>query len=851
MTTNAFTQLLEETLSASTDNFLGDNADFFARLLFDNLGPSDSRERLARYYISQRMYLQTARLLQKPASEIEQYILGVALFYLEKYDDAMVALVGGSTNRSLADFLRESQQKAVETVFLDQLSPRSGSETPQFETLGPGRFSLSPEIKRKERKEPSGRFGNSVRALGNTDLNPISLGGRPMEAKTPPRKKKADGGRRLRQKPPNFRLTDFPADCVANGVFGFYFLGLCFEKKGKLEEALMCFRNGYRIDPRMFHCYLKFVELVSKTEFQKMLREARAPDEVSLVERLSKDAGKRRKMRPKLISSTKLMSYLLQNASQSGLLRKRDALEAEISSPDLKKRGHRSTKRAKVGGERMPSDFLMGCHSTLSGVTPNANVCPADRILSGLVCKKENQKIGKKIGPKLDQIHLTEFKSGLGKAINGGQHNDGDCLNVSSLFLTSIRPDEPLKPAFDSASMALSQTDRPSAILQKENADISLDAELSHSPHRFEFEPEKPEKKVPPTSQPRKKAVKASQELHPANPLLIFLNTLKQIVVHFSFHEYPDVIEAASSYTAAADAHPTDQKCSFAVVLAARSCMNKMDYERATRLFELAQTQNPNTADGLDYYSSCLWYNRSISKLLELERKIAFDFPADPINLVIRGNSCSLVKKTEEAINCFRKALKRNPNDSYVLCLLGHEHMFLEDFTGATRCYRRALQADPLQFNAHWGLGNISKQRDESMEALVHFYHALAINPHCSLLYSYIGLTNLSLDWNKKAIENFERAEKQAGGDAMNSYYKAMAMFKVNDLEGAADVLAKLITTLKKEPKVYVLLGKIYHKMGKMEEAHDCFLHAIHLDPRDSQGKIRELSEWINAGIAN
>lgn len=849
MTASAFTQLLEETLTASAENFLGDNADFFARLLFDNLGPSDSRERLARYYLTQKMYLQTARLLQNPASEMERYLLGVALFHLERYDDSMAALVESSANRALADFLRESQQKAVETVFLDQLSFRSGSETPILLPPGAARFEMSPEAGRTPRDDPHGRFGRGVRNFGDTDLNPAAPEARIREPKTPPRRKRGEGTRRLRQRPPNFRQAEFPADCVANGAFGFYFLGLCFEKKGKLEEALMCFRNGYRIDPRLFHCYLKFVELASKTEFQKMLQDVRTPDEASFVERLSKDTGRRRKMRPKLISSAKLMSYLLQNASQSGLLKRRDASEAQIPTPELKRRVPRSTKRSKAGSELMPSDFLVGCHSAFNGLSPNSSVSPADRILSGLVCKKENQKVGQRVGPKLDQIHLTEFKTGLSKASNTLLVNEVDCLNVSSLYLTSIRPEEPIKAPFDSTSIGLTQTDRPSILLQKENAEISMDADLSHSPHRFDFEPEKSEKKVAPVSQPRKKLTKLGQELHPANPLLLFLNTLKPIVVHFAFHEYPDVIEAASPYTT--DPHLSDQKSSFAVVLAARSCMNKMDYEQATRLFELAQTQNPNTVDSLDYYSSCLWYNRSISKLLELERKTAFDFPASPINLVIRGNSCSLVKKTEEAITCFRKALKRNPNDSYVLCLLGHEHMFLEDFTGATRCYRRALQADPLQFNAHWGLGNIAKQRDEAMNALVHFYHALAINPHCSLLYSYIGLTNLSMDMNKRAIENFERAEQQAGGDAMNSYYKAMAMFKVNDLEGAAGVLEKLITTLKKEPKVYVLLGKIYHKMGKMEEAHDCFLHAIHLDPRDSQGKIRELSEWINAGVAN
>ena len=192
----SFPQLLEETLALSAHNYLTDNVDFFARLLLENLGPTDSREALARHYLSQQMHLQTARLLQKPASEAERYLLGVSLFRLDRFDDAIAALTCDAKSRQLTDFLRECEQKAVETVFLDPISHHSDSDALTFGNGDRSPLTLSPEIKRKPTAEGLSRMGYPVSLTSNAKVD------RPTN---PPRK---DGLKAVERRDTNRRTSE-------------------------------------------------------------------------------------------------------------------------------------------------------------------------------------------------------------------------------------------------------------------------------------------------------------------------------------------------------------------------------------------------------------------------------------------------------------------------------------------------------------------------------------------------------------------------------------------------------------------------------------------------------------------
>lgn len=856
MAAECFSMQLEQTMRVSQANLVTENADFFARLLYENLPANASREHLARYYISQKLYIQTTKLLANPTKNIEFYLLGVAHYHLQEYDQAIKALMAGATRPALADFFRRSDVSEFESVFLDQPSPKTLNQNNK-------RFSCpkSPESVKKDKV--SSKQENITSAMISKSYSPQKTPVNIKSGKSPeltqksrqgtPKTRKLQNQRKDKKQTVDFKILNFDADCVANGAFGFYFLGLCFERQRKLEKAAMCFRNSYRLNNLLFSSYIRFVEVTAQIQYESKVIPASRQCESNVETRAHRDALKR-KTKFKFIDSSKIINFLLQDTlTTPGLLRKRSEMDESVKprskSPKAAKEKKPSCKRRKPESDPRKEEPVMAAGNGLSDMNRSCFRMRIEGLKSRVTATSDCVLPAPKVN--ISRFETFSFSNGVNtlkispiprlSPQTALPERPGMTLKTSSLICPIAVSEEPIKSPF-SDIFTHNFADKSILNTQKENSECPHENDpKQHSP-RHETECDRTAGQCPKSNSIKK--LKPSTNFPGNKQLAQFLSKLKLGVIHFAFNEFPETITAFKTVT-----EDTDQRCTYAIVQTARSLMNRMGYTEAAALFEQAISLNPNTVDGLDYYSSCLWYNRSASAMVDLEVRVSKDFANHPICHVVQGNFCSLVKKNPQAIESFKKYLKLDPNNSYIHCLLGHEYMFTEDFANATACYTRSIEEDWRQYNAYWGLGNIAKLQDNPKAALIHFYNALGINPHCRLLHTYIGLSNLSLGLSQLAVKNFTQAEAQ-GEDPMSSYYKALALFKMNDLKSAKEVLEKLISEVKTEPKLYLLLGKTHVKMGEKDKAHECFIRAISLDPRDSQGKIRELSDLVSGNIS-
>ena len=829
---DSFSTQIEEIIENSQLNFIFQNTDFFARLLFENLNQKSCKETISRYYIQQKMYQQVVELLKKPQSELESYYLGVACFHLQMHSEAMNALLSTAKNDKLRVFLRNCEFKEIENVLLEARFREEESRN----DLYVGQSLFSPTKKTTEKNEVK----SAKESLSFDKKNQKSFKSKILDdeklKKTPKTEKlKVENSRKMKTKKLIYRNEEFASECVANGAYGFFYLGMTFEQDSKLEQAALCYRNSYRLDNRIYYSYIKFVETIAKIEFENSFSQKGKTDGHFLFfPKNMRDASKL-KLKSKTAGSVKLMNYLLQT-NENQLLCKRVALPSS-NSPDRKKRG----KKTKPSLAYLTMDSSIKNTNPFGTTFPNPN---CDKILQGSFQKKENQNLLKSVPSSRTEVYSgVETKLTNNKIITGSNfvENEITALKSSQVLISGIHCESKRLSRFESIQ---TMPDKSTHLRQKENNEFCNEPDHLHNSPKLENIND-PILHIYPIT--KSKTVKTKNTSPNISEILLFLRSLKEGIVHFSFNEYPQAIQAFESYNAP-DPTVLEIKCSFALVVSGRCFINMMKYEQASKIFELAVQVNPNVTDGLEYYSSCLWYTKDIAQLLDLERKTSQNFKSNCVNSVIHGNFCSAVKKTDDAIVSFKSAVKHNPSDSYALCLLGHELVFLEDYKSAKECYFKALETDSQQFNAYWGLGNIYLQIDDSQSALVYFYNALAVNPHCALIYSYIGVAHLNLNSSKKALENFEKSEQLIPDSTMNLYHISLAYFKMGDFNRAAIGLQNLLQGVKNEPKLFVLLGKVYQKLGRIQDAHECFAKAINLDPRDSQGKIRELFEMINTG---
>ena len=72
--------------------------------------------------------------------------------------------------------------------------------------------------------------------------------------------------------------------------------------------------------------------------------------------------------------------------------------------------------------------------------------------------------------------------------------------------------------------------------------------------------------------------------------------------------------------------------------------------------------------------------------------------------------------KTKEAINCFDKSIKINPNFSQSYSTLGSIYTELGKSDLAKKNYFKAIDVDPKSFTAHYNLGNFYLQNGDKIK---------------------------------------------------------------------------------------------------------------------------------------
>lgn len=92
---------------------------------------------------------------------------------------------------------------------------------------------------------------------------------------------------------------------------------------------------------------------------------------------------------------------------------------------------------------------------------------------------------------------------------------------------------------------------------------------------------------------------------------------------------------------------------------------------------------NKYQLEGLEYYSTCLWHLKDTSKLFKLSLQLFKDNPNSYQTWVVFGNCYSSFNDHLSAKKFFQRSIQINDSISYIYCLLGHEHLMLEDYEQA------------------------------------------------------------------------------------------------------------------------------------------------------------------------
>ena len=134
----------------------------------------------------------------------------------------------------------------------------------------------------------------------------------------------------------------------------------------------------------------------------------------------------------------------------------------------------------------------------------------------------------------------------------------------------------------------------------------------------------------------------------------------------------------------------------------------------------------------------------------------------------LRGSANALLKKFDEAVACYKKALRINPNYAAIYNNLGNVFKETGEIELAEYNYKKATKIKPNYAEAYYGLGLTLEKKEEFLSAIENYENALINNPNYPEVFFNLGNVYRKNGDYELAIKNYKNATK-----LKKNYYEA------------------------------------------------------------------------------
>lgn len=200
------------------------------------------------------------------------------------------------------------------------------------------------------------------------------------------------------------------------------------------------------------------------------------------------------------------------------------------------------------------------------------------------------------------------------------------------------------------------------------------------------------------------------------------------------------------------------------------------------------------------------------------------------------GEDCYKAGRFSEAVERFREYIWANPNNPAGHHSLGMAHCQLGEFAQAIDPFLRALRLGPEFADVYHTLGAVYSELEQHDNAASAFQNAVRLEPdnadnHCSLAIAYLKL-------NKPAeAMNSAKEALRLKPDSAEAYLHLGCALHC-DSATFAEAAAAYQKVLQLEPDQFIALGNLGDvnlHMGRLEEAQDALIRAGNINPNDSK----------------
>jgi tetratricopeptide (TPR) repeat protein len=238
----------------------------------------------------------------------------------------------------------------------------------------------------------------------------------------------------------------------------------------------------------------------------------------------------------------------------------------------------------------------------------------------------------------------------------------------------------------------------------------------------------------------------------------------------------------------------------------------------------------------------------TVMTLPEWTYSVSKEKPGLAAELCKKGFEFSIQGKYKKALEYYKEAVEKSPDDAESWYGLGSCYVGLEQPPEAIKAFKEAIRTSPDKPRAHYYLGKYYQILGRYKEAIESYQTALGINRDYGP--AYIGLAEIyngqkRINDEKEAIEQLVRIHPDY---AASHYNIGITYGKLGRYRDAIDAFKRALSINPKIPGAYYHLGIMYGNLGSLKEEVAAYKQAIRIAPDFVPAHFNMGVFYLNAG---
>ena len=196
-----------------------------------------------------------------------------------------------------------------------------------------------------------------------------------------------------------------------------------------------------------------------------------------------------------------------------------------------------------------------------------------------------------------------------------------------------------------------------------------------------------------------------------------------------------------------------------------------------------------------------------------------------------------------DMIEGLEQKLKQNPKDIRSLLMLGSSYYMAGKITRAIEIYKTVIAIDPGISHAYYHLG-IAYYRSAKLDEAIHALEMVAeINPSLVMTFYWLGLAYYHKGQYTQSRVAFQSLLEKNQESVIAHYHAALSCIADLAWDQARRHLEVLLQDDHADPQVFLMLGKVYFRLRRIEDAIDVYKRGLALNPTNQP--LQEAVEFL------